>query len=259
MNRVVIRALPYASSSSSSSSEWWHFLVLVPCFSIVVVVAATTALATFIDDATFVHDKTTPILIRWKFETAIFSLVLIIMLHYHRTKNRKHTTFVEAIVEVSPLGVQLLSIYGSSSSSSSSSSSETMITTSTSTSSRKTKEVVQYHAFLPFTCILDVTVREVVWSHRVWSQVVFRIHENYYADNYNADPGVQQQQDERRRIVQKKLADRGTTITTIIPAFYPNECQRMMTYVECLAAQAQIEELMMCNFPTNGKRRKGVE
>ena len=183
------------------------------------------------------------------------------MLHYHRTKNQKHTKFVEAIVEVSPLGVQLLSIYGSSGSSSNSSE-ETMITTSTSTSSRKTKEVVQYHAFLPFTCILDVTVREVVWSHCVWSQVVFRIHENYYANNYNADPGVQQQQqqqqqDERQRIVQKKLVDRGTAITTIIPAFYPNECQRMMTYVECLAAQAQIEELMMRNFPTNGKRRKG--
>jgi len=254
MNRVVIRALPYASSSSSSS-EWWHFLVIVPCFSIVVVVAATTALATFINDATFVHDKTTPMLIRWKFETAIFSIVLIIMLHCHRTKNRKHTTFVEAIVEVSPLGVRLLSIYGSSSSSSSSS--ETMIPTSTSTSSRKTKEVVQYHAFLPFTCILDVTVREVVWSHCVWSQVVFRIHENYCTNNYNADPGVQQQQQQQQQ--QNELVDRGTAITTIIPAFYPNECQRMMTYVECLAVQAQIEELMTRNFPTNRKRRKGVE
>ena len=102
-------------------------------------------------------------------------------------------------------------------------------------------------------------VHEVVWSHCVWSQVVFRIIDENYTninDNTNANNDrVQQQQDKQRRIVQQqKLFNQCTTIPTIIPAFYPNKCQGMMTYMDCLSTQAKIEELMMCNFPTPTNR-----
>ena len=254
MNRVVLRAQP--STSSSSSNNWWYSLV--PPF---IVVAVATAAASFNANC-FVYDKT-PI-IQWK-STAIFSILIIIffliLLYYYRTKKNQKHKFIEAIVEVSPLGVQLLSIYSSSSSSGSS---ETM-TSKTSSTPSKINEV-RLHAFIPYSCILDVIVHEVVWSHCVWSQVVFRIiDENYTNINYNTNANndrVQQQQDQQRIVQHQKLFNQCTAISTIIPAFYPKECQGMMTYMECLSVQAKIEELMMCNFPTPTtmeRRKNGVK
>ena len=185
----------------------------------------------------------------------------------HRLIGYRGPRFIEAAVEITPLGVQLVSIYGTSHTS-------TLLLES-SDISRKIR------VFIPRQQLLDVIVMEVVWPHCVWSQVVFRVIRGEvqynstisgYGENVKeADGGMEKgtnnqrllggckcemkhQHDQRtsdsqhkasqqpllqknRHDVQKLLQQNRLTI---IPLF-PEECQGMLTYKQCLDVQEEIE------------------
>lgn len=131
----------------------------------------------------------------------------------------------EAVVEITPLGVQLLSIYGTSHD------------VEASTKSTSDRDRVKIRTFLPKQQILDVIVMEIVWPHCVWSQVAFRVakgnklnqnevsNEPHYAESYNINHLLQQNRVE------------------IIPCF-PDEYRGVLTYEKCLEVQIKIEELL---------------
>ena len=115
----------------------------------------------------------------------------------------RRNQFQKAVIEITPFGVQLISIYGPGSSSSHGSihennrgqSTSLYSVTDTDTSSRSHNNIDNTHhmhhsksslhktvttkrkvrAFIPREQILDVIVMEIVWPHCVWSQVAFRV------------------------------------------------------------------------------------
>lgn len=140
--------------------------------------------------------------------------------------------FVEAAVEITPLGVQLVSIYGTCDNN-----------TDKALSKRrgyKNNDNIQYkvRAFLPRPKIVDVIVMEVVWPHCVWSQVVFRV-----LDEFDDDPSGESHSKDCTSKVHSihKLLEKNKV--SIIPA-YPEECRGMLSYEQCLRVQSEIEELL---------------
>jgi len=133
------------------------------------------------------------------FQFVIFDIVIatiiacIIRVCWNNTLGRllSPRRFVEAVIEITPFGVQLISVFGTKpatvlapSSLSSplkySTNAPPFNTTTTKYSSSgdvndKKKHTNKIRAFIPKQQILDVVVMEVVWSHCVWSQVVFRV------------------------------------------------------------------------------------
>jgi hypothetical protein len=114
----------------------------------------------------------------------------------------RRNQFQKAVIEITPFGVQLISIYGPGSSSShggiqhkNSRGQSTLSYSVTDTSSRSHNNIDNTHhvhhgksslhktvttkrkvrAFIPREQILDVIVMEIVWPHCVWSQVAFRV------------------------------------------------------------------------------------
>lgn len=220
--------------------------------------------------------------------------------------------FVEAAIEITPTYVQLVSMYGITSypSSMSSSSSSSM------TPNRKNHKQQQQNeqqtrprrpsifttqgsdahhhmdcdfilqrshklirAQIPITRIIDVIVMEIVWPHCVWSQVAFRVRNNFDVDSKNLDGSCN---DDRSKYVYRReenklrrpaprrnntnISDDISNINTqrhsstppqavmqqllqnggvsIIPAFPPDDCHGMLSYEECLTVQAEIERLI---------------
>jgi hypothetical protein len=163
--------------------------------------------------------------------------------------------FKEAAVEITPFGVQLVSVYG------------TYCADGRGPSSSHVKD--EHHrvrAFLPMQQIMDVIVMEVVWPHCVWSQLAFRVIKGDPCDNaYNSSVGIleddgvvkgahasengvkksgQPSQEKHKmcrfRNIHKLLEqDR----IAIIPCF-PEECRGLLTYEQCLSIQVEIENLL---------------
>ena len=141
---------------------------------------------------------------------------------------RRRGTFKEAVVEVTPLGVQLMSIYG----------------TPTYSLTKKIRDnQCKTRAFVPKERIVDVIVMEVVWPHCVWSQVAFRVVNNapsndekavYASSKTNKKPNCQSHT-VHELLQQQSLA--------IIPCF-PDECRGLLTYKQCLGIQSEIEKLL---------------
>ena len=184
--------------------------------------------------------------------------------------------FVEAAIEITPFGVQLVTVYGKGAPSRSVSPSNAISTTSTRSYDRyNNRKDMQYNvrAFLPRQQILDVIVMEVVWPHCVWSQVVFRVMKGDIGDylskgesqgavegivdgceniqnNSNAD---QNTQNTRQKLQQGSQHTQTTSSfiqalqqqdqVSIVPAF-PEECQGMLSYEQCLHIQSEIETLL---------------
>lgn len=166
---------------------------------------------------------------------------------------------VEAALEISPIGVQLVSGYGSS-------------------RLDQNREDIKYkvRAFLPRQQILDVIVVEVVWPHCVWSQVVFRVvkggsgvlsiissskmqgeaqgslslgglndgnrnaNQNI-PDTWEKAQGISRQTQIKSSRNLELLRDRKNI--ELVPAF-PEEFQGRLSYEQCLHYQAKIERLM---------------
>lgn len=132
----------------------------------------------------------------------------------------RRNEFQKAVIEITPFGVQLISIYGPGSSSSHDGINDNNRGQSTSsygvtdTSSRSHNNIESTHshhvhhgesslhktitskrkvrAFIPRERILDVIVIEIVWPHCVWSQVAFRVDKGLY----KSSPVVQSQHSE---------------------------------------------------------------
>jgi hypothetical protein len=127
----------------------------------------------------------------------------------------------EAVIEITPLGVQLVSVYGSSVK-----------------SPTKCNDVVRIRSFIPKAKIIDVIVMEVVWPHCVWSQLAFRV--------VRTSSGVQGivTSPSDKKIDQLRFHNKHTLLeqnrVAIIPCF-PDECRGLLTYKQCLDVQNEIE------------------
>jgi hypothetical protein len=164
--------------------------------------------------------------------------------------------FVEAAIEITPMTVQLMSIYGSAVRTKNNSmtppnDAHHNITTSTQSPEEYYNNYkgiyCEVRANLPRQQILDVVVMEVVWPHCVWSHVVFRVAKGNIGDL----PTDKQRTGERDDVREYATKGNGVLIqqllkqnhVSIIPAF-PKECQGMLTYEQCLHVQAEIERLL---------------
>ena len=189
--------------------------------------------------------------------------------------------FVEAAIEISPIGVQLVSAYGTGATSCSVSN-NTLFTTSTqSDDNYQRRRDIRYkvRSFLPPQRILDVIVVEVVWPHCVWSQVVFRVVKedigdlstiscsemqgetqgevdgindgcNTLQNNGDADQTTQntrqklQQSSQHTQTKSSRIQELLQQNQVSIVAAFPEECQGKLSYEQCLHIQAEIERLM---------------
>lgn len=158
----------------------------------------------------------------------------------------RRNQFQKAVIEITPFGVQLISIYGPGSGSSHDDIHENNREQSissysvTDTSSRSHNNIDNTHhvhhgksslhktvttkrkvrAFIPRERILDVIVMEIVWPHCVWSQVAFRVdkglqksspvvqsqHSEYVAQSSSANKN-----DHRERRRQQPTSSKGDT------------------------------------------------
>jgi hypothetical protein len=142
-------------------------------------------------------------------------------------------SLVEAAVEISPVGVQLVSVYGKV------------------IADNDGNRCLVHHAFLSLSCIIEVVVLEIMWPHRIWSQVVFHVLNSPdidQDDNFNGEPlsdchlmsggGA----DHSPPAALRDLLHRGPV--SIVPVFQPDECRGMLTYEECQHVQAKVEGLL---------------
>lgn len=162
--------------------------------------------------------------------------------------------FKEAAVEITPFGVQLVSVYGA------------CRNDGRGPSSSHIKEERRVRAFLPMQQIVDVIVMEVVWPHCVWSQLAFRVIKgDPCGDAYNSSVGIleddgvvkgahasengvnklMQPSQEKQKMCRfrniHKLLEQDRI--AIIPCF-PEECRGLLTYEQCLSIQVEIENLL---------------
>ena len=152
----------------------------------------------------------------------------------------RRRSLVEAAVEISPLGVQLVSVRGIPSSTAPGVEDATSSPSSCGDCCHPGYEgdvVRVVHAFLPKSSIIDVVVLEVVWPHCVWSHVVFRVLDNNGPDD-DYDDGSASSGDRSVR----NLLRKGRVI--VVPAFYPHECRGMLTYEQCLRVRDEVEVLL---------------
>ena len=147
-------------------------------------------------------------------------------------------------MEISPLGVQLVSVHGIPSSTAPG------VEDATSSSSCgdccyagcEEDAVRVVHAFLPKSSIIDVVVLEVVWPHCVWSHVVFRVLDNGDGgDGDGGDSGDGGGSPPGDRSV-RDLLRRGRV--SVVPAFHPRECRGMLTYEQCLRVRDEVGSLL---------------
>ncbi|KAL7516498.1 hypothetical protein ACHAWX_001505 [Stephanocyclus meneghinianus] len=162
--------------------------------------------------------------------------------------------FKEAAMEITPFGVQLVSVYGTHS------------TYGRGHSSGHFKEEHRVRSFLPMQKIIDVIVMEVVWPHCVWSQLAFRVIKRDSCDDAcNSSVGIReddgviigahvpenganksmQPSQERYKLSRfcniHKLLEQDRV--AIVPCF-PEECRGLLTYKQCLSIQVEIENLL---------------
>ena len=153
--------------------------------------------------------------------------------------------FQKAVIEITPFGVQLISIYGPGSSSShgineNNRGQSTSSYSVTDTSSRSHNNIESTHhvhhgesslhktdtrkrkvrAFIPRERILDVIVMEIVWPHCVWSQVAFRVDKGLQKSSpvvqsqhseYQAQSSSANKNDHRERRRQHPTSSKGDT------------------------------------------------
>jgi hypothetical protein len=153
---------------------------------------------------------------------ALSLIVYIISIFLRRMKMR----LKEAVIEITPFGVQLVSVYGSS------------VESPTTT---KCNDVVRIRSFIPNAKIIDVIVMEVVWPHCVWSQLAFRVVKS----SSGAQGIVTSPPD--KKIEHLQFHNKHTLLeqnrVSIIPCF-PDECRGLLTYKQCLDVQNEIERIL---------------
>jgi len=152
----------------------------------------------------------------------------------------RRRSLVEAAVEISPLGVQLVSVRGIPPSTAPGVEDATSSPPSCGDCCHPGYEgdvVRVVHAFLPKSSIIDVVVLEVVWPHCVWSHVVFRVLDNIGPDDDDDDGSASSGDRSVRNLLRK-----GRVI--VVPAFYPHECRGMLTYEQCLRVRDEVEVLL---------------
>ena len=152
-------------------------------------------------------------------EAAIVLCIVGVYCTYRMAFCRRQLT--EAAIEITPLGVQLVSLYDKS--------------IGRETNVKDT--ICKVRAFIPHQQILDVVVIEVVWSHCVWSQLVFRVVKNT-KEVSNQD--IQDMQKQSKETIRKLMQQNQISI---IPAF-PDECRGMLSYEQCLNIQSELEEYL---------------
>eukprot|EP00581_Thalassiosira_minuscula_P007597 CAMPEP_0183703308 /NCGR_PEP_ID=MMETSP0737-20130205/1092_1 /TAXON_ID=385413 /ORGANISM="Thalassiosira miniscula, Strain CCMP1093" /LENGTH=274 /DNA_ID=CAMNT_0025930035 /DNA_START=12 /DNA_END=836 /DNA_ORIENTATION=+ len=272
MDRVVLRApsVDVDSDAHHNSVPW-------------VASALITALAYAIganDESYSASPPWPPSVTVTHFSVVIVDFAIVAILFYAITVACRHVfqsrRFVEAAVEVTPFGVQLVSVFGKASSPSSCSVGESPSNTNSSftTSTRQaTNKNSNPHsntqrkvrAFLPRQQILDVIIMEVVWPHCVWTLVAFRVakgdvenamhtaDEGESTQTYgNAEDGSILSTRQTSRQISSQHAPTKTSLVqellqqgrvAIVPAF-PEECRGMLSYRECLRVQEEIEGLL---------------
>lgn len=174
--------------------------------------------------------------------SAIAAIIIILCIRKLLARRR----FVEAAIEITPMTVQLMSIYGSAVPTKNSSmtppnDAHHNITTSTQSSEEYYNNYKgiyrEVRANLPRPQILDAVVMEVVWPHCVWSQVAFRVAKG----NTEEMDDVRENATKGNGVLIQQLLKQNRV--SIVPAF-PKECQGMLTYEQCLHVQAEIERLL---------------
>jgi hypothetical protein len=142
---------------------------------------------------------------------------------------REKTLLKEAAIEITPLGVQLVSMFGSA------------VESSTAANCNYENEV-RIRSFIPKAKIIDVIVMEVVWPHCVWSQLAFRV-----IKNYSSTEGIATAPNDLEKIEHLQSHNIHSLLeqnrVAIIPCF-PDECRDLLTYTQCLDVQIEIERLL---------------
>lgn len=201
MDRIVVHANPTHSKSTSLSISG------VPGF--LGILLATT----------YAYSSATTLVIGM----AVLACFISVIWYFIRSRRAR---FQEAVVEITPLGVQLLSIY------------TTSRKADTSTKSKYDTDHVKIRAFLPKQQIIDVIVMEIVWPHCVWSQVAFRVAKSSklkHRNEMSKQPCCTKSHNIHDLLQQNRVE--------IIPCF-PDECRGMLMYEKCLDIQIKIEELL---------------
>ena len=234
--------------------------------------------------------------------TVVFvALGLLISLKHLADAIQARHRFQKAVIEITPFGVQLVSIYGNNDRSHNDSNSTTQTITAavlnekvsisathnaednTHMHKRLTHNTISkrlVRAFIPRERIIDVIVMEIVWPHCVWSQVAFRVDKGSESSltiqskcSEEVDNGIEYCR--RRRLQEVASSDEehdnvhiqsnvekcndiddqcaSTSLNiqalmkqsrvAIVPAF-PEECRGLLSYIECLRLQEEIERLL---------------
>lgn len=243
MDRLVIHAPKQKQKSSSSQKAAKINVDRYPSWfnissAIIIVIIASAAVSRFNSESYGKPSSFLPTLKRWLTLASAFhnvaiagkalSIPLIALFAFFLAsiacvllKSVSKANLIEAAVEITPLGVQLVSTFENGRGDS-----RDRITT---TSPR---------AFLPRHRILDVIVTEIVWPHCVWTQVAFRmLNETYCGPRRGANPHIKFLEPNS---VEELLRQ---TRVDIVPAF-PEECRGWLTYRDCLDVQSELERLL---------------
>jgi len=245
MDRLVIHAPKQKhKASSNKKAAKSNFDRYAPLFynssAIIIVALASAAVSTFKSESHGKPSSFLPTLKRWltlvsaSYDVTIagkaVSLPLIALFAFLLASTVRvfltiigKANLVEAAVEVTPLGVQLVSTFENGRGSS------------------NNKVVTKARrAFLPRRRILDVIVMEVVWPHCVWTQVVFRVlNETHRGRRRRRDFDPQPTYPEPNSVEELLRQNR----VDIVPAF-PEECRGWLTYRDCLDVQSELERLL---------------
>ena len=218
MDRIAVLAPPTNTNRTFS-----------PVITIPILVVAASALVQVRDGSDNSYAQQYHLsLIAIIIDVTILACIIYIISSEISLRRRK---LVEAAVEITPLGVQLVSIYG---------------TTSDSFATNRKRNQVKIRTFIPREQIKDVIVMEIVWPHCVWSQLAFRVIKNTPAkerfsnDNEMKCPCVHHKSGSKIFNVNELYQH---YVISIIPCF-PEECRGLLTYEQCLTVQVEIERLI---------------
>lgn len=264
MNRIVIRASPPTDNDKIQRI----ISIGVPFIAVAAAILAAASDGTGNSNASSVHlSSTMQVVVRNNaFVDALVVLCMIYIISSMVRLRCGRRRFKEAAVEITQLGVQLVSIFGTSEEKKQTTDPECL-----SSATYKSSDKVKVRAFLPTQQIIDVVVIEMVWPHCVWSQVAFRVVKGRPIAAINTTPNSSMKsmnKDEiksnTRRLDDESGDERDKSVlpphatkrqhhnihellqedrVVIIPCF-PDECHGILTYKQCLQVQMQIETLL---------------
>jgi hypothetical protein len=221
MDRIVVKA-----QSNRDENSFFQSLISIFVGAAAILIAAAAKQTSSSRSSASANHVQLPIII----DLSVLACIVYFLSKAWRRNQRK---FKEAAIEITPFGVQLVSIFGTCSDA---------LALFNSTGAKD--EEVKIRAFIPTQQIIDVIVMEMVWPHCVWSQLAFRVVQK--SARLSSKLAKEQQICEKPTLqhnaskVHELLQD---DRVSIVPCF-PDECRGLLTYKQCLDVQVEIERLL---------------